>query len=224
VYPSATLFELASQSDLDEALARGLPGIRLSDRLAAVASEAGVDFSNFRLTGTRDYGLPPEKCVEVEEDGVTLIVDQARSDLLLDSEIHRFAEARGDAGVAGKRRYRMTPESLAVARQNGFDAPDLQAWFERRAGESPSPAAYLLMAANGFPAAHLKTHQVLRVASEIVADGLMQWPHTRDLIKERLGPVSLVIATEDIEAVRQRLDWLGLKLEIATEADSVPIR
>jgi hypothetical protein len=215
VYPSATLFEFASQSDLDEALARGLPGIRLSDRLAAVPSEAGVDFSNFRLTGTRDYGLPPEKCVEVEEDGVTLIVDQARSDLLLDSEILRFAEAQEEAGVAQKRRYRMTPQSLAIARHNGFDAADLEAWFARRVGEVPSPAALLLMTANGFPPAHLKTLQVLRVASEVLADGLMQWPHTRDLIKERLGPVSLAIEAEDVHALRQRLDWLGLKLEIA---------
>src|SRR5262249_2897186 len=66
VYPCATLFEFASADDLNEALARGLPGVRLTDRLAVVAREDSVDFRHFRLAGTRDYALPPERCVEVE--------------------------------------------------------------------------------------------------------------------------------------------------------------
>ena len=48
------------------------------------------------MTGTRDYSLLPEKCAEVDADGVTLAVDLARSDLLLDTEINRFADASDD--------------------------------------------------------------------------------------------------------------------------------
>ena len=83
----------------NEALARGLPGVRISDRLAVVASEEAIEFRHFRLTGTRDYALPPERCVTVEPDGVTLTVDLARSDLLLETELPRFAELV-DAAVA----------------------------------------------------------------------------------------------------------------------------
>jgi hypothetical protein len=60
--------------------------VRLSDRLAVVPNESDVDFRHFRLTATRNYGLPPEKCVDVEPDGVSLSIDLARSDLLLDTE------------------------------------------------------------------------------------------------------------------------------------------
>src|SRR5262249_1927327 len=72
IYPAAALFEFPGPNELTEALARGLPAMRLSDRLAVAASESAVDFRHFRLTGTRDYTLPPDRCVEVEADGVTL--------------------------------------------------------------------------------------------------------------------------------------------------------
>src|SRR5262249_51372023 len=66
VYPSATLFEFATADDLNDALARGLPGVRLNERLAVVPGENGIEYRHFRLTGTRDYGLPAERCVEVD--------------------------------------------------------------------------------------------------------------------------------------------------------------
>src|SRR5262249_36934301 len=120
VYTSATLLEFNSPEELNEALARGLPGVRLSDRLAVVAKESAVDFRHFRLLGSRDYALPPEQCVQVEADGVTLTLDTARSDLLLETELPTFAEllnpspqpfslrgrGAGGEGVNGKRQYR----------------------------------------------------------------------------------------------------------------------
>src|SRR5207248_2421564 len=65
VYPSAALLEFGSAQELNEALARGVPGVRLSDRLALIADEAPIDQPHFRLSGTPDYSLPPERCVEV---------------------------------------------------------------------------------------------------------------------------------------------------------------
>src|SRR3712207_7880667 len=50
IYPSATLFEFTSADDLNEALARGLPGVRVSDRLAVVADEKAVDFRDRKST------------------------------------------------------------------------------------------------------------------------------------------------------------------------------
>jgi hypothetical protein len=109
VYPSATLFEFANADDLTAALARGLPGTRISDRLAVVPSENGVDFRDYRLAGTRDYGLPPERCVEVESDGVTLAIDLSRSDLLVETELQRFAVPVDSSAREGRRQYRMSP-------------------------------------------------------------------------------------------------------------------
>src|SRR5207237_6621038 len=134
VYASAALFEFLSADDLSAALARGLPAVRLSERLAVVPDEGGVDFRHFRLTGTRDYALPPEKCVDVEADGVTLSVDLGRSDLLLETEVQGLAEAVARPTLQGRRLYRVTPASLAAARQAGWNLANLETWFQHRTG------------------------------------------------------------------------------------------
>ncbi len=211
VYPSATLLEFASADDLDAALARGLSAVRLADRLAVVVSEEAIDFRHFRLTGTRDYALPPERCVGVGPDGVTLTVDVARSDLMLETELPRFAEPPRP-GADGRRVYRLTPASLAAARAAGMTVPVLEAWFLQRTGQPMPPAARLLLAGAQVPPPRLERHLVLQLASEDAADGLMQWPETRALIAERLGPTALAVAEADVPALRERLREAGIEL------------
>ncbi|HXG11609.1 MAG TPA: helicase-associated domain-containing protein, partial [Gemmataceae bacterium] len=212
VLPSAVLLEFASADDLNEALARGLPGLRLTERLAAVANESAIDFRHFRLTGTRDYGLPPEKCIDVGPDGVTLAVDAARSDLMLECELPRFAEPLAGPSPNGQRLYRLTPASLRAARAAGFDLPTLEAWFQQRTGRPIPPATRLLLTAGEAPAPALRRCLVLEVGSEELADGLMQWPATRALIEARLGPTTLAVAEDQAERLRQQLEALGMCL------------
>ncbi len=211
IYPSAALLEFASAEELNEALARGVPAVRLTDRLALVPHDDDIDFKHFRLTGTRDYGLPPEKCVTVEPDGVTLTIDLSRSDLLLETELPRFAVAL-DRGAAGRRQYRLTPASLAAARDNGMSVPLLEVWFGQRTGGPLSPAARLLLAGAQTPPAELKRHLVLHVATPELADGLVQWPETRALIEERLGPTALAVAEENVASLREQLRLLSMQL------------
>jgi hypothetical protein len=210
VYPSATLLEFASAADLDEALARGLAAVRVADTVAVVPSEDDIEFRHFRLTGTRDYALPPDRCVSVEADGVTLTVDAARSDLMLETELPRFAELVQQPGSNGRRQYRLTPASLASARESGWGLTALEAWFQQRAGQPVSPAARLLMAGAEVAEPTLRRHLVLQVELPEIADGLLQWPATRALIAERLGPTALSVAEEDLTALRQRLATIGV--------------
>ncbi|MFO0875933.1 MAG: helicase-associated domain-containing protein [Gemmataceae bacterium] len=210
VFPAAALLEFASAADLSEALARGLPGIRLSDTLAAVASEDQIEFRHFRLAGTRDYALPPERCVSVEEDGVTLTVDLSRSDLMLETELPRFAELVDRSGANGKRQYRLTPASLSRARTEGMSLTSLETWFQQRTGEEVSPAARLLLTGGQLDAPRLRRHLVLHVGLPEIAEGLLQWPGTSELIAERLGPTSLSIAEEQVAALQARLGELGI--------------
>jgi hypothetical protein len=212
VYPSAALLEFNSPEDLTEALGRGVPGVRLSDRLAVVASESAIDFRHFRLTGTRDYSLPPEKCVEVGADGVTLSIDLTRSDLLLETELQRFAERLDRATGAARREYRLTPGSLASGKAGGMSMTGLELWFRQRTGQPLSAAARLLLTGPELPPPELRRHLVLHVASADVAEGLLQWPETRELIQARMGPTALAVAEEDAEALRQKLRILGIEL------------
>ncbi len=212
IYAAAALFEFNSAEDLNEALARGLPALRLSDRLAVVARESDIDYRHFRLAATRDYGLPPEKCVEVEADGVTLSIDLARSDLLLETEVQRFAEPVERHGVTGRRFYRLTPASVGASRDNGLSLLGLEAWSQQRSGQPLSAAARLLLAGADLPPLSLKRLLVLHAPSAEIADGLVQWPGTRALIEGRLGPMALVVAEENTAALRQRLAELGMSL------------
>ncbi len=209
VYPSATLLEFATPEDLQEALARGVPGVRISERMAVVANEEEMEFRHFRLSGTRDYALPPDRCVTVDPDGVTLAVDLARSDLLLETELPRFAELIDRPTANGRRLYRLTPTSL---RAGGMLLGTLEAWFQQRAGQPLPAAARLLMAGDQMPPSRFERHLVLHVPNEETADGLMQWPETRELIAARLGPTALAVTEENAEELRRRLKAVGLAL------------
>jgi hypothetical protein len=214
VYASAALFEFATAHDLDEALARGLPGIRLADRLAVVPNENQIDYRQFRLTGTRDYSLPPDRCVEVDADGVTLTIDGARADLLLETELRRFAELLERPGPHGRRQYRLTPASVGAGRNGGLSSRLLEDWFVQRTGQPISSAARLLLAGPQSPPMELHCQLVIQVNSTETADGLLQWPATKALIRQRLGPTALAVAEENVEALRERLRELGMSMAI----------
>jgi hypothetical protein len=211
VYSGATLFEFASADDVSEAFARGLKGTRLSEYLVAVSSGEEVDFRHFRLTGTRDYSLPPEKCVNIEEDGVTLVIDDARSDLLLQTELERFA--RQVEGSDGRTRYRVTPASVSEWRDNGLAVADLEEWFAHRTRNDLPPAIRLLL--NGGKASPLAVRRqlVLHVDTEETADGLMQWPDTKTLISSRLGPTALVVDERELAILCEKLKAIGLHVK-----------
>jgi hypothetical protein len=211
IYTAGAIFEFASAAELNEALARGLPAVRLTDRLAIVANENGIEYKHFRLTGTRDYTLPPERCVDVEADGVTLSIDLARSDLLLETEVQRFAEALPQSTMQGRRSYRLTPATLATAREQGVSLAYLETWFLQRTGVPLSPAARLLMTGPDSVPLELQRQLVLHVGSEAVADGLQQWPGTSPLLHGRLGPTTLVVREEDVQELSAKLQELGIK-------------
>jgi hypothetical protein len=213
IYPSATLLEFANPEDLNESLARGLPGVRLGDRLAVVADENDIDFRNFRLTGSRDYGLPPDKCVDIENDGISLTIDPSRSDLLVETELRRFAQSLDQPTINGRRLYRLTAGSLAAAQDSGLGLRNMEEWFLQRTGQPMSAAARLLLTGPVELPLELRQRLVLQVGSPEVADGLMQLPETSSLIQARLGPTALAIAEEHLDELRRRLKELGLSFQ-----------
>ena len=75
-----------------------------------------------------------------------------------------------------------------------------------------TPAARLLLTAAQLPVPRLRRHLVLHVEVPEIADGLVQWPGTRGLIEERLGPTALGVAEENVAALRAKLAELGVAL------------
>jgi hypothetical protein len=146
----------------------------------------------------------------VEADGVTLVVDLARSDLLLDTEVTRFAEPHPRTPPLGKKLYRITPATLQTARQQGMTWAGLESWSEQRTGMPASPASRLLYAAQDMAPLDLRRQIVLHVPSGETADGLMQWPGTRGYLQERLGPTTLVVLEKDVDVLSGVLRELGI--------------
>jgi hypothetical protein len=212
VFPSATLLEFASPADLDDAVARGLIDQRVSPVIGLKYDEQSIDYRHLRLIGNRDYEARPEQCVRVDEDGVTLGVDASRSDLLLETELARFAE-RLEGGSDGQRRYRLTQKSLRSAREIGSTLQSIDEWLVTRSGAGLSAAARLLAGAHELPPVRVGRLLVVRVASPEIADGLMQWPETRRHIEDRLGPRALLVPEENLAALLEQLRALGLAVD-----------
>ncbi len=212
VFAGATLVEFQSPADLDAAIARGIVSVRVTDRIGLTDDGREPEFKNLRLIGNRDYDARPQRCVAVGEDGLTLTIDAAQSDLLLEAEIGRLADpVAGES--PGIRRLRLTPDSLKRATIGGYGIAELDAWFTARSGQPLSPAARLIVQGSTLPAPLAERLVVVKVPSEMVADGLMQWPPTRDLIAERLGPVAVVVDSGKLAEFSRILDGIGVKLD-----------
>ncbi|WZO97631.1 hypothetical protein EP7_004673 [Isosphaeraceae bacterium EP7] len=229
-HAATTLIEFATVDDLDAALGlweaegRKAPA-RVAERMLLVEDETTIPFQRFRMAGSRDYRRPPESCVEVAGDGVTLTLDLARSDLLIDAELARFAdEIPADppspgSGTGLRRRFVVSRKSLARAVEQGATPQALARWFsDRTGGEVPASIRLLLHAANPEPGA-LSTSRplILRTRSSELLDGLAQHPSTAPLLGERLGPTAVEVAEPLIESLYAALSAIGLTLEASPE-------
>ena len=219
-HAAATLVEFASGEALELALsewpATESPPIRVAERLLLVPDEKSIPFGRFRLAGSRDYRRPAEACVEVEPDGVTIGLDLGRSDLFVDAEVGRFAdELPGGGTPSSRRRYRVSAASLRRAIEDGMSGVGLTRWFAQRAAAELPPAIRLLMFAVEPGAGRLRADRpvVLHAPTADVLDGLMQYPSTRDLIGERLGPASAIVASASVERLKGALAALGVALD-----------
>lgn len=209
VYQGVNLLEFITKADLDEALSRGLKGLALADRYLLIENEEDLDYRHFRTLGTRDYTLPPTQCVTVSEDGITLSVDPTRADLLLETELLRFTVP---AVVQETRQYKMTFATLDQARTQGLSLRFLEDWFLQRTGQTISMAGRLLWSDRAQPRVTLESGLILRAAHEAQADGLWQWPETRNLLHERLGPSVFLVLASHVTALRNKLAEIDLQL------------
>ena len=226
-YTAATLIEFGSLEERDQAFAEWDANdprtfIPVADRFLLVESPQRIPTDRIRTSGARDYRHPPEKCVSTEPDGVTLALDLARSDLLVDAELARFADelpdrppARGGSGAA-VRKYVVSPASLARAVELGITSAQIADWFLRRTGEPASPAIRLLLRSFSSTPTNLTARRILVLTTPTaeIADGLMQHPTSRGLLGDRLGPTAVAVPEDHLEALKQVVGDLGLGFQV----------
>ncbi|MDR3622903.1 MAG: hypothetical protein P4L85_26350 [Paludisphaera borealis] len=230
MYTAATLIEFGAQADRDRAATawtedgEGKAFIPVGDRFLLVENAQHVPTSRISTTAVRDYRLPPERCVSVEADGVTLALDPSRSDLLIDAELARFAdeEPTPDADRPGgsrpsARRFQVTAASLARAFELGMNAALLADWFQRRTGGDLPPAVGLMVRPALLGAKPWKAQRrlVLNVPTAELLEGVLQHPATRSLLGDRLGPVSAVVPEDCVDQLRAALKTLGVEIDVS---------
>lgn len=228
-YSSATLIEFNGVAERDHAIAswtaEGLarrPFVAVGDRFILVENPQEVPAARISTTASRDYRLPPERCVAVEGDGVTLTLDPSRSDLLVEAELARFADEERNPPSTGRgvarRRFTVTAATLGRAAEAGLTPMLLADWFLRRTGEAPTPAVRLMMRptdAMGRKPWPVHRLLVLTAPSAELLDGIMQHPETGPLLDERLGPVSVVVAEDQLDRLRAALHRFGVEFELS---------
>ncbi len=229
-YAAATLIEFASLADRDLALAAWQEGdlktfIPVADRFLLVESPQQIPTDRISTRGSRDYRRPPEKCVSIEPDGVTLELDPTRSDLLIDAELSRIADelptarnpARGPASGTPPRRYVVSAGSMARAAALGITHGHIVEWFLRRTGAPPSPAIRLLFRSTSAAPITLQTRRILALftPSAELADGLLQHPATRDFLGDRLGPTAVAVPEDLLAKLQAVLKELGIEVVLS---------
>ncbi|HEY1188567.1 MAG TPA: helicase-associated domain-containing protein, partial [Gemmata sp.] len=210
-FASAVLVEFQTPAELDAAVARGVVALRLTERIGMTADGREPSLSSLRLVGSRDYESKPQKCIAVAEDGVTLTVDVPQADLLLEAELKQLAEPL-PIEQNGAQRFRLTPASLRRAVESGRALAELDSWFVERSGAPLSAAGRLLLLGWQQPAPQAVRLLVVRLPNAEVADGLVQWPETRALVAERLGPLTVSVSEEQFELFRAALLGLGMNV------------
>jgi hypothetical protein len=227
-YTATTLIEFSNEIERDGALELWppddeAPPVPVAERFLLVEDDRAVPYVRLRLTSSRDYRRPPEACVTVERDGVTLALDSARADLLVDAEIVRFADplpspesALARSPVSTGRRFQISGASLQRGLSHRTDASQLNEWFVRRTGEKTPPAVQLLLAAKSSRAARIKAARlvVLTLPNAELLEGLRQHPATRAFLGERLGPTTVAISEHQVAALQNALKELGISLDI----------
>jgi hypothetical protein len=230
-YAAATLLEFASAAERDQALESWPrdeadpdrePPVAVADRFLLMEDERAIPFDRFRMAGSRDYRRPPDVCVSVEADGVSMVLDPSRSDLMVDAEIGRFADERpaarptpGRAAEPARRRFVVTSASLRRGLDRGLTPADLADWYQRRTGGEIPPAVKLLLTPTGPRPPTLRAARmlVLTLPDAGLLDGLLQHPATGPWLGDRLGPTAVVIADDHLEPLRKAVRELGITLD-----------
>ena len=160
-YATTTLMEFGNEADRNRALEfwptgeDEAPPVPVAERFLLVEDDRTVPYSRLRLMSSRDYRRPPETCVSVEQDGVTLTLDPARADLLVDAELAHFADPvpssdAGPAAARGERRFLISGASLERGISRGKSPERLTEWFERRTGGEIPASVQLLLGRKNF--------------------------------------------------------------------------
>jgi hypothetical protein len=102
----------------------------------------------------------------------------------------------------------------------GLAVAEIDSWFVERTGFPLSPAGRLFLLGKQLPPPTASRQLVVQFPTPEMAEGIVQWPETKSLVLERLGPLAISISEEAFESLPRVLAEVGIRLEPLTEPAS----
>jgi hypothetical protein len=208
VFTSATLVEFASGKDLEEAMSKGIVSIRLTERVALTADGRDPEYTSLRLTGNRDYETKRQICLKVQDDGMTAMIDPGMADLLLDTELARISTPDLHDNTARKVKFDPTKIRTVMGKSSAKDEWD--EWFISRTGHAMPSTVALFSTAQQLTPMTSSEEIVVRFPNEESCSGAMTWPVTAGLIRERIGPSTVIVNRDSVDQLQSELRQIGL--------------
>lgn len=150
--------------------------------------------------------------IVIEPDGMVVVSHNA-------DRYHRFQVARiseaQEVELGQPFRYRITPRSLAEARDQGIKSERLLSFLAKASGKSLPKSVHRAVARweeQGVEG-KLESVVVLRVSDEAIIETLRKNPRTRDYLGESLGTLAVAIKPGMWDKLRAATTQLGLLLE-----------
>ncbi len=198
----ARLLEYPDERARQAALAQGLAGTPVGDRFVLLDGSARLPGE---IKARLDYGGPLPKCLSVAEDGTLTIAKPAR-DLLIEAQLDRWAER------IAERTWRLTAASVASAVKAGTSIRTLFRQLEERLTRPVPPLLGVAMRAwaGDVHRVELATVTVLRCRLPAVFEAIARSEQLRPYIRGTLAPDLLLVDTQSIDALRERLAWAGI--------------
>ena len=90
---------------------------------------------------------------------------------------------------------------------------DLERWFVERSGQPLSPSARLIYCGSGGIPANSGNRLVVQFPSEMVTEGVLQWPDTARWVESRLGNCVISVRGENLAALERDLATIGVPMQ-----------
>lgn len=166
--------------------------------------------------GLSAWPNPPEQAdkIEVQADGTILMSRKV-------PRIDRFQLARFTSWEAADKtyRYRLDPPGIERAARQGINVGHIGAFITRALGDTalPPSVARLLENWKTGPTAQVSLERllILRTTAPETLDFILETPGIRRFMGARLGPMAVIVRSEDVRELRDALGEHGVQADIA---------
>ncbi len=210
---SARLMEFPSAQALQAGLSQGLSGSVVAQRFLMLGDRSTAQVSGL---SSINYAQPLPKILNATESG-KIHLKYRSHDLVTGAQLDQWAIRNADA------EWQLTAESVAAALKPERKISELLSMLNDRLFHPISPLLELALRswAGASFKVEMETVIALRCLEERIFEAIIASPMMKLLLKGYLNPDLLFVDPDQIETLRQHLNWLGW--EVSNQLQVIPL-